>query len=211
MTRFFSLLFVLALAAVVASAMPITYVVQVNTPAFGIPGWIDFSFQQQNALTSLQATASISDFQQTDFVMDTTVLASDPAITGSLTSPPLVIPNDVGGTDDFLQHVTSWGSSFQFLVTISGPAVGTPALDGSGFLLTLYDDNFNYLEAPLGNNEVANITINPDGTLTGNGSFFEGGSATVSLAPDASVPEPGTALLGAAALAALIYRRHAQA
>ena len=50
------------------------------------------------------------------------------------------------------------------------------------------------------------MRFNPDGTLTGNGSTFAGGSATVN-----SVPEPGTALLGAAALAALLYRRRVRA
>jgi len=91
-------------------------------------------------------------------------------------------------------------------VTFSGTAPGNAAPDGSGFLVTLYDESFGFLVNPLANNEVANVTINPDGTLTGNGSTFAGGSAVVS-----PVPEPGTAVLGAAALAVLVYRRRARA
>jgi hypothetical protein len=38
--------------------------VQVNTPDFGVPGWIDFSFYQVNAGTSLSAIATVTDFSR---------------------------------------------------------------------------------------------------------------------------------------------------
>jgi len=189
----------LALTLGVASATPYTCFVQVNTPDFGVPGWIDFTFSQVNSGTSLAATATVFDFQSTGFVFDSSI-TSGPGVTGTLPGP-VSIPNDEFAANFYSQHVSTWGSMFRFTVTFSG-APGNAAPDGSAFLVSLFDENFSYLVSPLSSGEVANVTINPDGTLTGNGSTFAGGSATVD-----SVPEPGTALLGAAALAAMLYRR----
>jgi hypothetical protein len=193
------------MAAGVASATPVTYFVQVNTPDFGQTGWIDFSFAQVNSLTSLPATATVYDFHQTGYTLDSTIDTSGPGVTGTLDLPPVIIPNDEGAANYFTQHVTSWGSAFSFHVTFSGPALGTAAPDGSAFRVTLYDETFGFLASPLADNEVANVTINPDGMLSGNGSTFDGGSATSN-----PVPEPATAALAGIALAAIAWRRRAR-
>jgi hypothetical protein len=61
------------------------------------------------------------------------------------------------------------------MVTLNGLAVGTPALDGSAFHVTLFDSFFAPFVSPLTVGEVANITINPVGTLSTSGSTFTGG------------------------------------
>lgn len=201
--RISKLLLMFALTMGIASATPYTYFVQVNTPDFGVPGWLDFTFSQVNFGSSLPATATVFDFQSTGFVFDSSIQTSGPGVTGTLPGP-LSIPNDEFAANFFTQHVTTWGSMFRFTVAFSG-APGNAAPDGSAFLVSLFDENFGYLVSPLAQSEVANVTINPDGSLTGNGSTFAGGSATVE-----TVPEPGTALLAVGALAAL-YRRRARA
>ena len=205
--KYILLLGALAATAAVASADTLGYVVTVNTPNFGAPGWIDFSFNQANALTSLAATATISNFQQTGYTLDATT-ESSPGVTGTLTPGPVVIPNDAAGANFFTQGILSWGSAFSFTVLLSGPAVGTAAPDGSAFRVTLFDSSFVPFVSPLNDGEVANITINPAGTLSTSGSTFDGGSATVTAA--AAVPEPTTAwLLAPIAAALLLMRRRA--
>jgi len=198
----------LAATVTVASADTLSYVVAVNTPNFGAPGWIDFSFNQANALTSLPATATITNFQQTGYTLDSATETS-PGVTGTLIPGPVVIPNDGAGANFFTQGIASWGSFFSFTVILSGPAVGTAAPDGSAFRVTLFDSSFIPFVSPLTEGEVANITINPAGTLSTSGSTFGGWSATVAAAPSA-VPEPATAwLLAPIAAALLLMRRRA--
>jgi hypothetical protein len=205
MIKSFCLLAVLAGASTVASAGMLTYSITVNTPNFGAPGWIDFSFNQANALTSLSATATITNFHQTGYTLDTTTQFTT-GVTGSLSAPPVVIPNDQDAANFFTQGILSWGSSFGFDVTISGPAVGTAAPDGSAFRVTLFDAGFTPFVSPLADGEVANITINPAGTLTASGSTFDGGGASVAAAV-APVPEPATAWLLAPCVGALLLVR----
>jgi hypothetical protein len=204
MTRriFFTFVLGLGLLSGVASATPFTYIIQVNTPDFGVTGWIDLSFNQANSLDSLPASAFVYNFQQVGYVFDT-ITQTSLGVAGSFNSPPVVIPNDQAGANFFTQHVVSWGSSFRFTVGFSGPALGNAALDGSAFRVTLYDESFNFLVSPLPDNDVANVAINLDGSLTGTGSVFAGGSAT-----SETVPEPGTAcLVFAAAVVAMKLRR----
>ena len=201
MIKSFCLFAVLAGTATVASADILTYSITVNTPNFGTPGWIDFSFNQANSLTSLSATATITNFHQTGYTLDTTTQFTT-GVTGSLSALPVVIPNDQDAANYFTQGILSWGSSFGFDVTISGPAVGTAAADGSAFRVTLYDNDFGYLAMPLADGVVATITIDPAGTLTASGSTFDGGSATAAAV--APVPEPSTALLLAPCAGALL-------
>ena len=205
MIKSFCLFAVLAAMATVASADMLTYSITVNTPNFGAPGWIDFSFNQANSLTSLSATATITNFHQTGYTLDTTTQFTT-GVTGSLSALPVVIPNDQDAANFFTQGILSWGSSFGLDVTISGPAVGTAAADGSAFRVTLFDAVFAPFVSPLADGEVANITINPAGTLTASGSTFAGGSATAAAV--AAVPEPSTAwLLGACVGALLLVHR----
>ena len=203
MKRTIVLLAALLLAAGIAAASPYTYIVRVNTPDFGVPGWIDFNFVQVNSADGLSATATIYDITQSGLTLDGVHGVSDPAITGSWNAQPIVLPNDVGANNYYDEHVVAWGGWFSFLVTFSGPAVGNPLSGGNMFLVSLYDENFqNFLAAPLSNNEVANVILNADTTLTANGSTFEGGSAT-----SGQVPEPGTVLLGGAALGLILLGR----
>jgi len=204
MTRRLLFTFMLAfgIAAGSASAAPLTYVVSVATPDFGVPGWIDLSFNQANAADSLSAVASVSNFVQSGYMFDG-VTQTTPGVTGDLANPPLVIPNDQGAANYYSQRVVNWGSFFSFTVVFSGPAVGTPAFDGSAFRVTLFDENFIPLVSPLDGGEVANITIDTDGSLSSTGSSFAGGGASV-----AAVPEPGTmsAIFGLVGLAGFYWR-----
>ena len=92
-------------------------------------GWLDFEFNQANALDSLSAIATITGFTSTGYTFGPTVQTT-PGVTGLLPGP-IAIPNDQGAADFFTQEVTAWGGSFAFEVSISGPAVGTAAPDGS--------------------------------------------------------------------------------
>ncbi|MCX6626723.1 MAG: NF038129 family PEP-CTERM protein [Candidatus Solibacter sp.] len=199
--KYFFLLIALAATATVASADSFGYNVTVNTPDFGAPGWIDFSFNKSLVGTALSATATIWDFQQTGYTLDG---ATDftTGVTGSLTAAPLVIPNDGGAANYFSQRILAWGSSFSFTVIFDGPAVGGSGPNGSAFRVTLFDDGFTPFVSPLPDGEVANITINPTGDFSTSGSTFSGGSATVD-----PVPEPASAWLLAPALGALLLLR----
>src|SRR5262245_3370410 len=204
MTRrfLFTLMLGAGLAVNSAPAGTLSYLVSVTTPDFGAPGWIDFSFNQANAADSLSANASIWNFVQSGYTLDG-IPQTTPGVTGDLANPPLVIPNDQGAANFFTQHVLNWGSFFSFTVIFSGPAVGTPAPDGSAFRVTLFDESFTPLVSVLPDGEVANITVNTDGSLSSTGSTFAGGGASAS-----QVPEPGTwsAIFGLVALAGLYCR-----
>jgi hypothetical protein len=205
MTRrfLFTLMLGAGLAVSSASAGTLSYFVSVATPDFGAPGWIDFSYNQANAADSLSANASIWNFVQSGYTFDG-VTQTTPGVTGDLDNPPLVIPNDQGAANFFSQHVVNWGSFFSFTVIFSGPAVGTTAPDGSTFRVTLFDESFTPLVSVLPDGEVANITVNTDGSLSSAGSTFAGGGATAS-----QVPEPGTAsaVFALVGLAGLYWRR----
>jgi hypothetical protein len=194
---------VLATTATVASADSFTYLITVTTPNFGSPGWIDFSFNQANALTSLSATATITNFHQTGYLLDATTQTST-GVTGSL-GTSVIIPNDQGGANFLTQGVSTWGSSFAFDVTISGTAVGTAAPDGSAFRVTLFNGGFLPFVSPLPDGEVANITINPSGDLSATGSTFAGGGATPST--PSQVPEPAAVWLLAPIAGVLLAMR----
>ena len=112
MTRrfLFTLMLGLGIAAGSASAANLTYLVSVATPDFGVTGWIDLSFNQANAADSLSAVASISNFVQSGYTFDG-VAQTTSGVTGDLTNPPLVIPNDQGAANYYSQHVVNWGVS----------------------------------------------------------------------------------------------------
>jgi hypothetical protein len=194
----------LTLGGGISSAASFTYVVTLNTPDFGVPGWIDLSFNQANT-DAVSATATIDNVQQTGFTFGTTQTSS--GVSGSLSALPVVIPNGVDFANYFTQEVIGWGSLFQSTITLSGPALGSSAPDGSAFRVTLFDENFNPLVTPLPFGDVANIEIGTDGSLTPQGSTFADGSASVDPAAASEVPEPATLLLAAGALGALLLRR----
>jgi hypothetical protein len=199
-SRLFATVLCLGAFAGMAHASVATYIVTLNTPDFGVPGFIDLAFNEFTA-SSLSATAYVSNFQETGYTFNGNDLSS-PGGTGGFGFGWLTIPNDQGAANYYDIGVASWGSFFRFSVTFSGPAVGNVSPDGSNFLVTLFDENFIPLVAPLPLQDVAEVVLNADGTISTAGSTFAGGSATVSPAP-----EPGTWLLGAASGLLLIARK----
>ena len=179
-----------ALLIPAANAGTATFDFRVDTS--GIPaaagGWIDFEFNQANAFDSLSATARIWGFDAPGFTLGSTVLTSTPDVTGNLPGT-VVIPNDQAGANYYTQAIDTWGSRFDFLVTLSGDAVGTPAPDGSGFYVFLLYPDFSPIVCPLASCEALNVTIGTDGIPVRQDSDISG-----------HIPEPGTwwlALAGA--------------
>jgi hypothetical protein len=188
---------VLMAASLGANAGTVSYSFQVDTSGIaGVApagGWLDFQFNQANALDSLSALAVIDNFSSTGFVFGGTQLTSS-GVTGALPGP-VTIPNDQGGANYFTQRVSTWGSGFQFAVTLSGTAVGTPAPDGSTFFLFLLFPDFNQIVAPPTiAGEILNVNIDTTGATSAQGSTFDGGSAL-------PTPEPGAMWLALAGLA----------
>jgi hypothetical protein len=191
-------------AAASASAGTISYSITVNTTglAGSGPGFIEFQFNQANSLTSLTATASISLFASSGYTFNAGGSGGSTGVTGSLAAPPIVIPNDAGAANFYDIAVTTFGTSFSFLVTLTGDAIGGSAADGSGFFVFLFDSNFAPIVGPLGSGEIANVIVNPNGSTTATGSTFTGGSALAS-----EIPEPGSVLLSFTGLGALALLR----
>ena len=164
----------------------------------GVGGWIDFQFNQANALDSLSATAKLFGFQFAGYGLGT---ALDSTGAGQTLPGPIVIPNDQGAANYFTQEVTAWGSSFRFSVQLSGNAVGTPRPDGSTFYVFLDLPDFTEVVSPPTTfGEVINVTIDTSGGTTQTGSTFTGGFAQ-------AVPEPGTVGVMLVGLAGLVARR----
>jgi len=121
----------------------VNYFVTVNTSSVnGTAGFLDFQFNPGNATTQ-QATAVISNFVGGTPGVPTT----SGNVTGSL--PATVTLCSSGGAgcttnsalNELFQGFT-YGNSFSFLLTLSGPAISTPngtATAGSTFGVGLYD------------------------------------------------------------------------
>lgn len=181
----------LVLISAGARADVVAYQFHVDTSGIAalapLGGWMDFQFNQANAADSLSAVATLNIFQSAGFTFGATELES--AGVGGTLPGPITIPNDQGGANYFTQEVTSWGSSFDFTVALSGPAVGTPAPDGSAFYVyLLYPDFSPIVSPPTTTGEILNVTIDTAGGTAPTGSTFPGGSA-------AAVPEPGSVWL----------------
>ncbi len=192
----FRLLGVFFLVGSAASAGTVQYLVSVDSSGIGsgTPGIIEIQFNQANSTTSLSALASVTVLSVSGYTGDSTADQVSPGVTGNLANPPLLIPNDASGTNYADQGVGVFGSGFSFTVTFTGAAIGGSATDGSGFYLFLLDRSLNPLVGPLGSGEIANVIVNGDGSTTGTGSTFTGGSATVSLYTP--TPEPSTLFTG---------------
>ena len=185
--------------AAILAAGPISYTVTVDSSSIGSSpaGFIEFQFNQANANTSLAATATVSDFTSAGFTFNNTTNSSLGGVTGSLSAPPLVFDNTVGGTNLHDQGVSTFGSSFSFTLTLDGAALGTPATDGSQFFVYLLGTDYSNLIGPAGG--VAGVTINGDTTLTTN--------AVEGISSVSETPEPSTVAMFGLGIAMLAIRR----
>jgi hypothetical protein len=148
-------------------------------------GYLDFEFNQANAVDSLSATATVSAFSSIGYSFNGTVFTSS-GVAGALPGPT-AIPNDQSGANFFTQGVDTFGSGFSFSVELSGPALGTAAPDGSNFFVFLLDPSFNQIVSPATlEGEILGVSVDTDGGTTPETSVFTGGSAVVT-------PEPGSA------------------
>jgi hypothetical protein len=147
----------------VVSAMPaaaaVAYFVTVDTSSVNAtPGFQDFQFNPGNA-TSQAATAQITNFANTGGMF-----TAPPANTGDVSGTlpgPVTFVNDTP-FNEYFQPFT-YGTSFTFIVTLSGPALDSPnhtATAGTRFCV----------EQPALTNDpsgcVFTIDINLDGTTT---------------------------------------------
>src|SRR5438552_967429 len=112
MTRRLLLSFAGLLAvSMAAQAGTISYLITVTGSNISAnPGFIDMQFNQANSLTSLSATATISSFTSAGYTFGAP--QTSPGVTGSITSLPIVIPNDQGPANFYTQGVNTWGSTF---------------------------------------------------------------------------------------------------
>jgi len=192
-------------SAAALNADTIGFHVNVDTSSIASAiGFIEIQFNQVNAGTSLPATATVSNFTSAGFTFDNSSNFSLGGVSGSFSSPPLVIHNDVGATNLFDQGVAAFGSSFGFSVLMSGPAIGGTSVDGSSLFLFLLGTDFSPLIGSLDNGEVANIQINGNGSVTAHGSNVATVATVVPEAP--MLPVVG---LGLAALYVIYVRRRA--
>jgi hypothetical protein len=151
-------------------------------------GWMDFQFNQANATDSLSAVATLSSLAFSgDFTLGGTELESA-GVSGTIPGP-IIIPNDQGAANYFTQEITTWGNSTSFSITLSGPALGAAAPDGSGFYVYLLDPGFNQIVSPPTlTGEVLNVTIDPSGSAAPTTTSFTGGASFIT-------PEPSTLVL----------------
>ena len=194
-----TILIAASLAALAGSAFAnmVTYTVTVGTAGLTGGGFIDLEFNQANALTSLSGLASVNYFQANGLTLGSTTFIS-PGVSGSFAAPPVLIPNHQSAANFYTQEVLNWGTSFDFILTLSGPAVNGAAPDGSTFFVNLLDPSFNFIGNPSG--EVASVVLNPDTTITVNSGPFAGGFSNITPGP-----EPGSLTLLGLVLAALAW------
>lgn len=177
------------------SAAPITYAVELTTPA--AVRYLDLQFLPGPGAAA--ATATISNFQLVGGgqllppIADVFPLPfNTPTATGTLATQVAI--QNTSGFNAFLQRLQP-GSALRFLVNLSGPALNTSGnAGGTDFSAFLYDVNGNDI---LGGPAV-DLGIGANGGVTVVGSTV----ARVTV-----VPEPGSAVLFAVGVAALLVRR----
>jgi hypothetical protein len=183
-------------AAVPAEAGSIRFCVDVDTSDIkGKSGLLDFQFNP-GPLGSQAATATVSMFESTGALLAPTSIAHGG---GSGVLPgDLTLNNTVGGVPSQLNEViqdVSYGTGFDFLVTLTGPAVDSPSGKGSGttFAFGLYDSNFVPLLTTDPSGAVFTIDLNPNGTavFTNFPKDTNGGAPVATTCPE---PSPVTLL-----------------
>jgi hypothetical protein len=188
----------------------LTYDVTVHSEGLtGTSGYLEFAMSAATYPSSASVTATIS-----DVVINGggSLGAESPPIgdvTGSLSSPPLVIANDV--FSDFQQAYT-YGTTMTFQLTFSGSDVGNPgAASGTTFAILLEDGTGMPLNTgPAG--EAADVFFPPYlgaqytlyGPATGNSPYL-----TLSVPEPAGLTLMALGSVAAAAVAARPRRRRA--
>ncbi len=179
----------------------LSFNVSVDTSSLSMqPGFLDFQFNPGDS-SALAATASVTLFQTVGGTLSQpATLTGDAA--GSL--PGALTLNNGTAFNDAFQGFT-FGDSFGFTLTLSGPAIDSPAgTTGSAFALSLYAaDGVTPLLTTDPNGSVATIDLNANGTA----SVFTFSQSPTDSTPAATVtsastvPEPSTLVLGLFAVA----------
>jgi hypothetical protein len=191
------------------------YEVTVDTSSLnGTNGYLDFQFNPGNA-SALAALATISNFTGgTPGSANSFPLAGNTGDASGSLPGTLTLDNGTAYNDSF-QGFT-YGSSFSFDLTLSGPALDNPSGNvGSSFALSLYAaDGATPLLTTDPNNSVLTINLNADGTTTIETFLTPTGDPSVVTATAMNAaPEPSSLVLMATALPAglLAWRRYRQA
>lgn len=196
-TRFLFAATALLLAGVAQAS--VSFEVDVNTSGLmGTTGYLDFQFDPGNTpYDAGSATITALGF-------DGTLGAALPDVgdvTGSL--PGSLVINNTDATNEYTQAYT-FGSYFDFLVTLNIPTVSGTAAGGNSFTFDVEDSGFN----PLLSSSFPAVEIDLDAltaapTVTNNTSDVNpNGFANV-----APVPEPAAFALLGTGLAFLAWRR----
>jgi hypothetical protein len=205
---FYRILFVVLLALLSARhsvAAPIGFTVTVNTSAVsGTVGFLDFQFNPGSPPTQA-ATAQIFNF--TGGIPGATT-PDNGNVSGTLPGT-LTLMNSTP-LNEYLQGFT-FGSSFSFLLVLSGPAIDSPdgtSASGSAFALGMFDSGLNAILTNQGASSgiAAEVDINLNGTASATAfPSATGGQPAVTFQAS---PEPATMLLMALSMAGfLCFRR----
>jgi len=181
----------------------VTYQVSVNTSALdGQSGNLDFQFNP-GGLGSEPATATVTNFQTLAGILSQAAMLTGDA-SGSL--PGTLTLNNGTAYNDVFQKF-SYGSSFDFALTLSGPALDSPGgSSGSSFALSLYDAaGLTPLLTTDPNGSVLTVNLNVSGT-TSVLTFPQSSTNSTPAASVSSVPEPSSLVLfGLGVLGLLAY------